>query len=253
MRILFALICLAFAASVCAQKEPSKPKPLPKITAGERLGIIYAKELTFGLGLHTNGWQLTSRLLHQKKFMSASLWHFELSEIYSIYETSAKSQSGSSFSYGKQNSLFLIKAGLGARKYLSEKAKKKGVAIGIEYEIGPTLGLLKPYYLDFTNIKNQIEQIKYSNETKQYFLDKNQIDGYSGLVVGFDEVKPRPGAHAKLAVLFDFGAFDAFSKVLEFGLKSDVFFTPMPIMIDKNSLPVYLNLYLNFHLGKRWN
>lgn len=255
MRIFFTLLCLSFAALVCAQKETSsKPKPQPKITAAERLGIIYAKELTFGIGLHTNGWQITSRLLHQKKFMSASLWQFEISEMYSIYETSTKNEAGgNSFTYGKQNSLFMVKAGLGARKYLSEKAKKKGVAIGIEYQIGPTLGLLKPYYLDIYNAQSQLEQIKYSNETKQEFLNKNQIDGYSGLAVGFDQVKPRPGAHVKLAVLFDFGAFDSFSKVLEAGIKSDVFFTAMPIMVDKNSFPVFLNLYLNFHLGKRWN
>jgi hypothetical protein len=33
---------------------------------------------------------------------------------------------------------------VGEKKYFSEKAKRRGVAVGVNYEIGATLGLLKP-------------------------------------------------------------------------------------------------------------
>ena len=43
----------------------------------------------------------------------------------------------------------MLRVGMGAKRYFSEKAKRKGIAIGINYQAGVSLGLLKPYYLDF--------------------------------------------------------------------------------------------------------
>jgi hypothetical protein len=64
--------------------------------------------------------------------------------------------------------------------------------------------------------------------------------------------------HAKFAVHFDWGAFDEFAKAIEAGVMVDYYFSRVPIMVDSplvdnaENKAVFINLYLNLQLGKRW-
>lgn len=168
------------------------------------------------------------------------------------------------FIFGKQNSLFTLRGGIGEKRYFSEKAKRKGLAIGMSYQLGPTLGIVKPYYLDVNLSQDPgannilIRPIKYDEEVADKFLDIERIAGSSSFSRGLDELKLMPGGHAKLAVHFDWGAFDEFVKVLEAGLMVDVFLRDAPIMVESplvptlENRPLFFNLYLNLQLGKRW-
>lgn len=83
------------------------------------------------------------------------------------------------------------------------------------------LGLLKPYYLLVTrNVDGRFitDQIKYSNETKEDFLDEYKIEGASSFRKGLSEIKIRPGANFKLALRLDPGAFEKYAKSLELGV-----------------------------------
>ena len=166
------------------------------------------------------------------------------------------------FIFGKQNQFYVIRAGLGNRKYVSEKAKQRGVAVGYTYEIGPTLGLLKPYYLELVRTNENspqplVREERYTPENADLFLDINRIFGAAPWSRGLDELQLRPGVHAKLATHFGFGAFDEFAKAIEAGVMVDFFLKEVPIMIESpnnpgvENSPLFLNLYLTLQFGKR--
>lgn len=235
----------------------------PKQLDGEK-GILYNREFAAGLRLHTNGFAIGGNVGRLKTYYLTKFTHFEFGEIKHPKEvrqsfdtpSTINGRISKAFKYGKQNNLFVLRAGIGAKKYFSEKAKHKGVAVGMAYEIGGTLGLLKPYYLELRAGEGKFAvSTRYSEENAERFLDIWQIHGASSWTKGIGEISFLPGAHAKFAMHFDWGAFDEYVKSLEGGIMVDAFARKAPIMVEvggaENSR-VFVNLFLHLQFGKRW-
>lgn len=262
--LLFGCLCssLLFAQSDQANRQFSP----------ESKGIVYNKEFTVDFRLHTNGFALGANIGTLNTYYKTRYYHFEIGEIHhpkeyrqsfdlSFPNTPTTSRS---FIYGKQNNFFVLRAGIGEKRYFSEKARKRGVAVGMSYEIGPSLGILKPYYLQLLYFPEDLERQaelrsrKYTEETAADFLNIDRIYGAAGFAEGFSELSLTPGAQGKLAVHFDWGAFDEFVKAVEAGIMVDFYFKKIPLMVEDPAIggvenrPFFVNLFLNFQLGKRW-
>ena len=246
-----------------------------RITGGENYyengkGIIYDKEFSVDLKiLQTNGYALGVNWGNIKTYYLTRFYNIEFGEIKNPREYRQRFEAylGSSFNdisrpfiYGKQNKFFVLRAGMGEKRLLSDRARRKGLAIGVSYELGPSLGLLKPYYLEFIvdtdEIRRKISK-KYTPENESQFLDVTGIYGGAGFSKGLSELSVVPGGHLKAALHFDWGAFDEFVKAIELGFVVDFYFKKIPIMVESSKLegvrnsPVFINLYLNLQIGKR--
>jgi hypothetical protein len=230
----------------------------------EQLGIIYNRETTGGLLLHTHrGWGATLEFGRIKTYYKTTTFSFSISELkhpkeYKQSPNNTRGRAYRSYIFGKQNNLIAVRAGWGVKKYLSEKAKQKGVAVGYKYEIGPTLGILKPYYLALSRPDpdnpglGRIRHEKYSADNADLFLDTyGRILGASPFFKGLGESGFTPGGHATLALHFDWGAFDEVVKALEIGAMVDVFATKTPILVSEQNNRAFLNFFLNLQFGKR--
>lgn len=238
-------------------------------------GIVYNKEFTVDLKLHTHGFALGVNFGTLKTFYRTDFFNFEIGELKHPREVRQNfdfqpipsGKVSRAFSFGKQNSFFVLRGGFGQKRYFSEKAKRRGLAIGLSYEAGPSLGLVKPYYLELIKLDTDpndpstnvnIVSERFSEDNLDEFLDANKIFGYSGFSKGLGEISVMPGGHAKFAVHFDWGAFDEFVKAIEAGVMVDFYFKKIPIMVESDRLnnienqPYFFNLYLNLQLGKRW-
>lgn len=236
-------------------------------------GIIYDREFTVDLKiLQTDGFTVGVNIGKLKTYYLTRYWNFEFGELkhqkrfrQSFDFQQQASRVSRAFVYGKQNNLYVLRAGFGEKRYLSEKAKRRGVAVGISYEGGATLGLLKPYYLEVIRTSEPgspqdfiIRSEKYSEQNANTFLEISRIYGSSGFAEGLGEIAAIPGAHGKFALHFDWGAFDEFVKAIEAGVMVDVFMKEMPIMVESPQVAnsenrsVFINLYINLQLGKRW-
>jgi len=198
----------------------------PKQVVSNNVGIVYDKEFTFDIRLHTNGLALGVNIGRLKTFYKTRFYQFEIGELRHPKEERESNdnpnfsgRSSRSFFFGKQNSLYVLRGGIGEKRYFSEKAKERGLAIGVSYVIGPSIGLLKPYYLDLLRSRdNTIEVVseKFSEENADQFLDVRNIFGSSG------------------------------------------YFKKVPIMVETDEInnaenrPFFINLYLTLQLGKRW-
>jgi len=235
-------------------------------------GIVYNKEFSINFKLHTNGYALGMDFGTLKSFYRTQFWSVEIGELKSPKEfrqsaelrNPATNQLSRAFIFGKQNNFIPIRIGFGEKRYFSEKAKRRGLAIGASYALGPSLGLLKPYYLDLIRDNSDggtqdfISSERFSEANDSIFLDVYKIFGSSGFTKGLDEISLLPGGHAKLALHFDWGAFDEFVKALDVGLMVDFYFKRVPIMVESprvenaENTPIFINLFLNLQLGKRW-
>ncbi len=237
----------------------------PKSIDYDNKGVVYNFEKTVDFRIHANGWAVAYNIGQIISYNRTKYYHFELGKISDPRE---KSQSrpynltlvrgNGSFSYGKINNFFALRAGIGRTKYLTEKAKRKGIAVGYNYEIGPALGILKPYYVQVYESneagKYFTKKIKYSEETSEQFLDLSEIHSQANFSEGLLESKVIPGIQGKIGIHFDAGAYDEFVKAIEIGAMLDVYTRVIPLMApteNHSDNPFFFNLYVNLHFGKR--
>jgi hypothetical protein len=239
----------------------------PKQVDYEYKGIIYRKETSVDFTIHTNGASIGLNFGKIGTYQSTKYYHYEIGYLKDSREKGQNKNSvllneiSSSFKYGKQNNVIMLRGGIGKKKFISDKAKRKGIAIGYNYEIGPSVAVLIPYYLDLIYVENNngiisytLKSEKYSEENREKFLDYDAIYGSSGYFTGLSSTKIYPGLQAKLGLLFSFGLFDKTIKSLEIGLMGDAFIQKIPIMVETERIknkPYFLNFYLTFQFGKR--
>lgn len=219
-----------------------------------RKGIIYDKELAFDFRIHTHGFfSFGVDVGTIKTYYKTQFYHFEVGGIKHPREyrqDRLQASLSSSYIYGKQNNLYALRGGWGEKRYFSEKGENRGVAVGISYELGPSLGLLRPYYLDL-ELDGDIKPMPYTPETASAFLDINRIQGASGIAYGWDDLKFRPGGHAFAGIHLDWGAFDKTVRALEVGVMADFYFGKVPIMVSEDNRAYFINLFVNFQFGRR--
>lgn len=225
------------------------------------MGIIYNYETAWNLKLSTNrGYIFGVEKGRLRTYDRTSFYHLSIGELHHPREVkqSAPPQTRyRSYVFGKQNSIIAIRSGWGNKKYFSEKAKVKGVAVGYSYSFGPTLGLVKPYYLALTrfspdNPLNYIIRLeKYSEANADIFLNNNRILGAAPFTKGLGDISFLPGANATIAFHLDWGAFDERVKALQIGAMLDVFAKNAPLLVSENNSPLFLNFFVNLQFGKR--
>lgn len=262
MRLLIILSCLLSWNVMLGQRVIS-----PKLVEVDWKGIVYKKEWSVDFRLHENGAAIAYNVGKIKSYNKTNYYHIELGftkdpREKSQSKISLNSTSGS-FIYGKINSLINLRIGAGSKHYLSEKQKRKGIAVGYTYQLGPSIAILKPYYLDLiyrTDAGGRpdffIQSQRYTEETADRFLDLNSIDKKSSFYRGFNDLSIRAGIQGKLGAHLSWGAFDKSVKAFETGIMFDLFANKIPILVETEEVknkPYFVRLYLNLQLGSRNN
>lgn len=259
--IYYSLLSLLLLSTCSLQaQETIQPKQMDDPAKG----IIFNREFATNFRLHTHGLSFGVNMGRLQTYYRTKYWHIEVGELKHAKEfkqswdaaSSLNNRVSKAFKFGKQNNLFVVRGGFGAKRYFSEKAKHKGVAVGISYEGGATLGVLKPYYLELkSGDGNYTYSARYTADNADRFLNISNIQGASSWTKGFSHLSLLPGAHARFSVHFDWGAFDEYVKSFEGGIMVDAFARKAPIMVELDNVEnnfLFLNLFLNLQFGKRW-
>ncbi|NJL75476.1 MAG: hypothetical protein HC892_11045 [Saprospiraceae bacterium] len=257
------LLAACFSVASLTAQTTFQPRKL----SNDRKGVVYDKEVVSDFRLNTNsGWSFGVAWGDVKTYYLTRFYYVNFGELKHIKEfrDGTLNSSYGSYIFGKQNNFYVFRTGIGEKRYFSEKDRKKGVAVGVSYRVGPTLGLLKPYYLNISPLESPIRgpfpysrPTKYSAQTSDDFLDKNKITGTSGFTTGWGELKPQLGGNIMGSVHFDWGAYDEFVKAMEIGIMADFYLDKVPILVESPTLnnvqnrPFFVNLFVNFQLGKR--
>ena len=226
-----------------------------------RKGVIYKNEKCWDFSLHTNGYNIGYHSGKILTYYKTKYIHIDFGLVEHPRESKVSSlfiQNSSFFSnytYGKQYSLWNLRASRGIIRYLSEKSRSKGLAVGYNFEGGLICGFLKPYYLRvLRSIDGKIvnEEIKYSEKNRQDFLDVNKIESSSSFWKGINETVLRPGFGIKMSLRLDPGAFEKYARSLELGFLIDGYLQPVQILVTEKKEHYFINFFAKLQFGKRY-
>ena len=235
---------------------------LPRSYVTSNVGIVYDREISFPVALHTNGFYLGFNSGKLKTYYKTTYWGFSIGHLKDPREFK-QSDIGSgirngagSFILGKQSTLIPVRLNKGWKKYYSGKDRRRGVAVGTSFEIGVTAGVTKAYTLQVEGNRadgsNPNPNFITYNDNPVAFLDRNRINGTGGLRNGWSEMRITPGINAKAAVHLDWGAFEEFMRGVEAGIMIDAFPTEIALLTPPaNNNQLFINFYLALQLGKR--
>ncbi len=260
MKKLFLLLAIGCFGYLSLQAQTVQPRN----RTFSSQGIVYNKELAFDFRINTfRGFSFAVNVGKIISYDKTRFYHFEFGNLRHPKEFKQNDQFSRrfggqrSFFFGKQNSMFALRGGWGTKKYFSEKASTRGVAVGISYEIGPSIGILKPYYLEIIkSIDAPPVEERYTPENQDVFLDVNRVQGAAPFSKGITELAFLPGAQAKFSFHFDWGAFDEYVKAMDIGIMGDFYLKKADILVDDGLEGVqnrqfFINLFVSLQLGKR--
>lgn len=263
------LLCVFFINFIGTGILYSQKTFQPKTIDVNWKGIIYRQERTLDFNLHPNGYSIGYSAGKIETYYRTKYYHFDIGVLRDPrqYNQNKNIPGGfakiaDDFHYGKQNHVYTIKAGRGTKKLVSDKARRRGVALGYNFMFGPTIAILRPYYLELIYVqendgrfRNSLVSEKYSKANQDKFLDINSIYG-SSKGKGWGELDFVPGVQSKLGFFFSPGAFEKIAKSLEIGIMGDLYLRSLPIMVATENIsnkPYFINLYVHLELGKRSN
>ncbi len=233
---------------------------LPKAYENTNVGIVYDRELSFPVTLHTNGFHVgvnvgKLKTYYKTTYVGVTLGHLKHPREFRRPNAGSRLQGGANVSFGKQNTLIPVRVYKGWKRYYSGKDRRKGVAVATSFEIGATAGLLKPYVIQAATEGGSAgapARFVTFDEDPNAFINRDLIEGPGGLRRGWSGLSIRPGINAKAAVHLDWGAFDELMRAVEAGIMVDVFASNVDLLIPPaNNTPLFINFYLALHLGKR--
>jgi hypothetical protein len=218
--------------------------------------VLMEKLWTLGLVFNTNGWGLRYRNGKNITFLKQRLWEIDFStykspkEIRSINPYYADARS---YVYGKLNSVFFLRGGMGFQHILNSKPYWGGVQLSALYYGGISLGIAKPIYLYIIKIRGINEYELVEEKYNPTIHSVEDIYGRGSLLAGITQLGFYPGVYVKGGLEFEFGTRNKRINSLEAGATLDFSPIPIPIMAYNPKQNFFITLYLSFSLGKRHN
>lgn len=216
--------------------------------------ILFRREQSAFFMVHSGGFGVGYRNGKSRTYFRKFIWEVEGLNIKHTKEIKVASyyENSKNFVYGKLNSLYLLRGGIGQQHILNGKPYWGGVEVRVFYQGGVSLGFAKPVYLYIVKY-NETTGLSYLNIERFNPSIHNITDIYSRAPFfrGFDQLSIYPGLYLKSGFSFEYGADDKIVKTIECGAFVDVFYKDVPIMAYQKNQFLFANVYLSFHIGKR--
>ncbi|GGF00460.1 hypothetical protein [Hymenobacter cavernae] len=230
----------------------------------------YRKEVTYGINFNTRGGLIGGATVRSSKTLSQNwsrFWSIEGVEVKHPKEQRRTNlNTGGTYVYGKSNYLFALRPSFGVQRVIFRKAPESGVQVNGSLGVGPSIGLLMPYYIAYDetdrNANGQVppnKQVKIVNE--QYDPNRHsdgRIYDRAPLFSGIGETKPNFGAHLRGALSFEYGRYRDAVAGVEAGFLLEAYTKKLTILQvqqagETKSLneQFYPSVYLTIYLGHR--
>lgn len=223
------------------------------IYTDDEVHISYEREVYGGVFFHTQGWGLNFVNNYFKTVDKRVNYEIQFNfthnpkqkKVYNPYYRDAKG-----FYYGKLNTFFMLRGLYGQRHIIGHKIRSKGVELGYTWSVGPSLGFLKPIYLEVINFdENALEVVRYDPEKH----DLGNIYGRAGGLNGFDEIMFRPGVYFKFGLYVEYSKKNIGISGIEAGVAIDAYFQEVQIMAFIENQQFFPLFYINIFLGSKFN
>ncbi|SKC76253.1 hypothetical protein [Ohtaekwangia koreensis] len=211
----------------------------------------YQSEFTWGINKNTAG-GLIGGLVFKKarKLNDRTLETFGLEIMNVKHPQEVRTNSintGNFFIYGKSNYLYAFRLQYGRDRILFKKAPQQGVEIKGILAVGPTLGIVAPYYVEYARSNDLVSRsVQY-----QEGMAAEDILGTGRLFEGIGDSKLVPGANLKAAINFELGTTKSQVTGFEAGFLLDAYTKKIDLMPAAKNYSVFPTLFITLFYGTR--
>jgi hypothetical protein len=221
--------------------------------------ILYRNERSFAFLLNSNGMGGNYRFAKRITYLKKTLYEIDLVNIkhpkeVRITANSLTSNTSRSYIYGKTNSFFNLRAGVGFQREVFQKQDRGGISIRYFYSFGPDIGFAKPIYYNYVTVYIIDGNIIYDPSTEKFdesqHANPTEITGRASFFKGVKEVSLIPGAFGKLGATMEFGRNEQIINALEAGIIVDAFIKKVPIMATEVNNQFFVSLFVSYRFGR---
>jgi hypothetical protein len=217
----------------------------------EQQKVFFRNEKSFAFLLNTDGWGLSYRAGKRIDFRNKNLLEidFGVMKMPKEYRQSSQWVQGSSFIFGKLNSTFYLRGGLGYQHEIFKKADLGGIAVRYFFSGGPVLAIYKPIYYrvlrPISSTEYEVLEIKFDNSISS----PTDIYSKASFTKGFNETKVMPGLYGKFGFNFEYSKEDKVIHAIEVGAQLNAFPKEIPIMYGANNKMLFFSLFASYRFG----
>lgn len=214
--------------------------------------IDYEREYLFGANFNTNAGLIGGFMFRNAKYLGSYKFRTLGLELVNVRHPKelryASNTTGNIFVAGKQNILISLRGQYGRNFILFGRSREDGVQVELTGSIGPTLGIVKPYYIYYEYGTNDVRTEQYDPDVHN---DYNRINGNAGFFKGLAKSKIAPGINLKSGFIFLFGHDSANLTALETGGMIEIFPKEIVIIPISQNRMVFTSVYINIIYGFR--
>lgn len=211
----------------------------------------YDREVLFGVNKNTNGGLIGGVNL---KFgfrvdeMNFQYFQLEMANVKNPREVRYPTVLGNSYIFGKTNYLYAIRPQYGREIILFKKAPQQGVQISVLSGLGPSIGVVAPYFIEYALTRAESVREQYNPEIHQSSFN---VLGPGRIFEGIGESELAIGGHLKAALVFEFGVFRSNVTGLELGYLLEGFTKEIELMPTIKNRQIYQSAYFTLFYGFR--
>jgi hypothetical protein len=252
-RIYFSFFAVILTCMLNAQDQKS-------IIGGEEegstLNVLYRNDASGKIYANTRGFGISYKRGKHITGKTRSFYEIDLQTLKHPKEikVAGTAESRKRFVYGKLNSVFLLRGGVGMQNVIFQKADAKSVEVRVLYSVGPTLAFAKPYYVQvyrspsINNGQSRTEDVRFDEDN----FTQDSVIGKGVFSKGLAETVIYPGVSGKFNLSFEYAPYTNFIRALETGVTVDYFPRALPIMARNPAENIIITLHVGFVFGRKW-
>ena len=211
----------------------------------------YTKEISWGITKATNSGLIGGVIMKYTIRHRNDAFHYIGGEIVNIKHPKEEryySFTGNTYIYGKSNYLYSLRGYYGRDWAIFKKAPQQGVQINLITAIGPSIGIVAPYYIEYRRNDGTVVREQYVARKHE---NRDAILGTGGLFQGIGQSKIEMGLNWKGSLAFEFGSSKQKVIGIELGFMIEAFINPIPIIPTAENYSVFPNAFATLYYGTR--
>jgi hypothetical protein len=220
----------------------------------EQQKVFFRNERSFAIVLNSDGIGGSYRYAKRIDFLNKRIFEIEggtLKHPKEYRQPNYYNQAGT-FVFGKLNSAFYLRGGIGHQHELFKKADVGGIAIRYFYTVGPVFAIYKPVYYKVLYPSGSVGSNEFIIKEEKFNVSiamPQDIYSRANFTHGLNETKVMPGVFAKGGFNFEYSKEDKIIHAIELGAQINAFPKEIPIMASNDNKSVFFSLFVSYRFG----
>jgi hypothetical protein len=210
----------------------------------------YETQFVYGINLNTQSGLVGGFSFRYSKAINETMYHsfsLEVADVRHPKEQRRASRlTGEFFTPGKRNFLYVLRPQYGREWVLFRKAEERGIQVNAIGAIGPTIGVVAPYIIDYQFSNDMIRTEQYNPVTHPSF---EAVLGTGSFAQRLTGAKIQLGASLKTSLALEFSAFKGSQVGFEAGMMIDAYSKEIEIMGLSQNKQIYTSAFFTLFYG----